>query len=222
MRLPVLTAFMICWGLLGSAAAADPKLDSVKAIPDGLNKDVAAMVSPQGHRVVVDGGAVCSVWFVKELPLKDKFKPSLSVKYPFVPGELLGVLQIETKSKFTDFRGQEMKAGVFTLRYGQQPEDGNHVGTSDLSDFLLAIPAAADSDPKPIKLLDSLTKSSAKASGSTHPAIFSLLPADKVPEAATLTHDGEKHHTILTAALNGKGLEKKIPLRMIVIGKSDH
>ena len=46
---------------------------------------------------------------------------------------------------FTDFRGQEIKKGVYTLRYGQQPEDGNHIGTSELADFLLAIPAGVDS-----------------------------------------------------------------------------
>ena len=219
MRLPVLTVFVICVGLSARAVAADPKLDSVQAIPDGLSKDVAALLSPQGHRVVVDGAAVCSVWFVKELPLKDKFKPSLSVKYPFVPGELLGALRIETKSKFTDFRGQEMKSGVFTLRYGQQPEDGNHVGTSDLADFLLAIPAAVDTDPKPIEKFDALSQRSAKTAGSTHPAIFSLLPSEKPVEKPTLTHNAAKEHTILSTTIAAKG-GAKVALRMVVIGKS--
>ena len=176
MRLATLTFVIISCGWLTQAAAADPKLEAVKTLPDGLSNEVAAIIAPVGNRVAIDGAGVCSVWFAKELPLKDNFKPSLSVKYPFSPGELIGVLRIESKSKYTDFRGQELKPGVYTLRYGQQPEDGNHVGSSDLADFLLAVPAAADADPKPIKMFESLNKSSAKASGSTHPAIFSLLP----------------------------------------------
>ncbi len=222
MRLSALSIALSVLLLAAHASAADPKLEAVNALPEGLNKEIAAVVQAKGQRVISDVGPVCSVWLVKEVPMKEGFKPSLSVKYPFAAGELLGVLQVEAKSKFTDFRGQEMKTGVYTLRYGQQPEDGNHVGTSDLADFLLAIPASADTDPKPISGFDPLTKRSAKASGSTHPAIFSLMPADKSTDVATLTHDKGKHHSILTTTLSGKGSGNKVALRMVVIGKSDH
>ena len=117
------------------------------------------------------------------------------------------------------FRSQEIKAGVYTLRYGQQPEDGNHVGTSDLADFLLALPAAVDTDPKPIGKFDALSKQSAKTAGSTHPAIYSLLPSDKPVEKPTLTHNSAKEHTMLSTTIAAKG-GSKVSLRMVVIGKS--
>ncbi len=198
---------------------AEDKLEAVAALPEGLSKEISAVVDANGQKVVGKDGAVCSVWLVKEVPMRANFKPTLSVKYPFAPGELIGVLQVQAKSKYTDFRGQEIKAGVYTLRYGQQPEDGNHVGTSDLADFLLAIPAAVDTDPKPIEKFDALSQRSAKTAGSTHPAIYSLLPSDKPIEKPTLTHNSAKEHTMLSTTIAAKG-GSKVSLRMVVIGKS--
>lgn len=206
------------WSSTGSVRA-DGKLEDVAGLPEGLSKEVAALVDANGQRVIEKGSAVCAVWLVKEVPTKTNFKPTLSVKYPFAPGELLGVLQVQAKSKYTDFRGQEIKAGVYTLRYGQQPEDGNHVGTSDLADFLLAIPAAVDTDPKPIAVFKALSERSAKTAGSTHPAIFSLLPSEKPVEKPTLTHNAAKEHTMLSTTISAKG-GTKVALRMVVIGKS--
>lgn len=205
--------------LSASSARADAKLEEIAGLPDGLSKEVAAVVDLKGQRVTADGSPVCSVWLVKEVPTKANFRPTLSVKYPFAPGELIGVLQVQAKSKYTDFRGQEIKAGVYTLRYGQQPEDGNHVGTSDLADFLLAIPAAMDTDPKPIDKFDALSQKSAKTAGSTHPAIYSLLPSDKPVEKPTLTHNSAKEHTMLSTTITAKG-GSKVALRIVVIGKS--
>lgn len=221
MRLRMIVAVVMSaalWSLAGSVQA-ESKLEAVAALPEGLSKEIAAVIDAKGQKVVGKEGAVCSVWLVKEVPMKTNFKPTLNVKYPFAPGELIGVLQVQAKSKYTDFRGQEIKPGVFTLRYGQQPEDGNHVGTSDLADFLLAIPASVDTDPNPIAAFKALSERSAKTAGSTHPAIFSLLPGEKPVEKPTLTHDGDKDHTMLSAVLSAKG-GTKIALRMVVIGKS--
>ena len=221
MRLRNLVAAVVSaalWSIAGSVQA-ESKLEEITALPEGVSKEIAALVDPQGQTVVGKDGAVCSVWMVKEVPTKANFKPTLNVKYPFAPGELIGVLQVQAKKKYTDFRGQEIKPGVFTLRYGQQPEDGNHVGTSDLSDFLLAIPTAVDTDPKPIGPFKTLAERSAKTAGSTHPAIFSLLPGEKPVEKPTLTHDGDKDHTMLSVVLPAKG-GTKIALRLVVIGKS--
>lgn len=209
---------MVAWVSVGFALAAS-KLEPVSVLPDGLSKEIAAALDSKGLRMVGEEGPVCTIWLVKEVPTKPDFKPTLSVKYPLAPGELLGVLQVQSKGKFTDFRGQEIKAGVYTLRYGQQPEDGNHVGTSDLADFLLALPAAIDTDPKPIGMFDTLSQRSAKSAGSTHPAIFSLLPTEKPTDQPQLTHDADKDHTILSTVLSGKG-GQRVPLRLVVIGKS--
>lgn len=197
------------------------KLETVKSAPAGLSKAVAGLLNAEGHRVSGVKGTVCDVWLVKSLAVQPNFKPSLSTKYPLAAGQLIGALHVAKGQTYTDFRGQELKPGTYTLRYGKQPEDGNHIGTSELADFLLALPAKLDTDPKTINLVDMLHKRSAKSSGGTHPAIFSLLPG-KADEKAGLTHNEDKEFWILTAVVDGKAKDKavKVPMRIVVIGKS--
>ncbi len=205
---------------LFAGASADNSLSKVAGLPAGLAAGVGAGLNPEGFAVKSGSDAVCEVWLLKDLPVKAGFKPTLNVKYPFTPGQLVGVLRVGDKVEFTDYRGQAVKAGVYTLRYGQQPQDGNHIGTSELSDFLLAIPAANDTDPKPIVGPEKLHKASAKSAGANHPAIFSLLPAEEPVSAASLTKD-DNNRWILGVPAQATAGGKKVPLslRLIVIGK---
>jgi len=200
--------------------AAEGKVTAVAAPPAGVSDAVKGMLNPAGQQVSVDGAAVCTVWLAKGLAVKDGFKPSSTVKYPFTPGQLIGAMLVEKKAEFTDFRGQEVAAGAYTLRYGQQPVDGNHVGTSELYDFLLAIPAATDADPTPVKSPEDLFKRSAKTAGSNHPAIYSLLPPAADVKAASVEHDAGKEQWILNLVGQDAG-EKPLPIKLIVVGKSE-
>ena len=133
-----LGAFCVVLGWASSLVAADGKLVPVDKVPAGISEKVASALNPAGQQVVIDGKTTCTVWLVKDLPVKADFKPTLAIKYPLTQGQLIGVMEVVKKSEFTDFRGQDVAVGVYTLRDGQQPVDGNHVGTSALSDFLLA------------------------------------------------------------------------------------
>ncbi len=218
-------AAVFCFTLLTAAimAADDGKLTAVEKVPAGVADKVAAALNPSGQQIAVGGAVIGSVWLVKQLDAKADFKPSLSVKYPLTPGQLVGAIEIVKKSEFTDFRGQDVAAGVYTLRYGQQPVDGNHVGTSDLADFLLAIPAKLDTDPALLKMSEVLHKLSAKTAGSNHPAIFSLLPPKADEKTPTLTHDSGKHFWILSLTADGKSGNAaiKVPLRVVIVGVSE-
>ena len=216
-----LTTFALAAVLL-SAAAHTHKLEAVDKLPEGLAKPIADQLDPAGQQVVGANGAVVTVWLAKGVEVKADFKPSLSVKYPFAPGQLIGAIRVAESGGATDFRGQEIAAGVYTLRYGQQPQDGNHLGTSELADFLLALPADEDKDAKPITSFDDLSEKSAKSAGSTHPAIFSLLPAEKGGKAS-LTHDEGSEFWILNLTASGKagGKAVEVPIRMVVIGVSE-
>ncbi len=221
--LAILVALLIPAGLLlATAAAPTHKLGRAKALPKGVAPAIAAQLNAVGFQIAGPKGPVCAIWLVKNVPIRDKFKPTLSVKYPFTPGQLVGLLQVQDKSGYTDFRGQEMKPGLYTLRYGQQPEDGNHVGTSDLADFLLGLPAAKDTDPKPIFGFDELSQKSAGASGTTHPAIFSMLPAEKPIKTATISHDEDHDFWILNVSTPAKAKTRstKLNLRFIAIGRT--
>ncbi len=218
--------FLVICGLascLAASAAADDqlKLTTVDTLPDGLNEKISALLSSQGTVVSGQDGPVCTVWLAKSWDLKPKFKPTLTVKYPLSPGQLVGALEVHAGS-FSDFRGQPVKSGVYTLRYGQQPTDGNHVGTSELSDFLLALPAAQDADPAVMKVKP-LHKQSAKATGSNHPAIFSLLPPDEKAETPVVQHDEAKELWLLLLTGVGKqgDADAAVPIKLVILGKSE-
>ena len=205
------------------AAADDGKLTVVEKSPAGVAEKMVAALNSRGQQIEAGGSVIGSVWLVKQLDAKADFKPSLAVKYPLTPGQLVGVIEVVKKSEFTDFRGQDVAAGVYTLRYGQQPVDGNHVGTSDLADFLLAIPAKLDTDPALLKMSEAMHKLSAKTAGSNHPAIFSLLPPKADEKTPTLTHDTGKHFWILSLIADGKAGDAaiKVPLRVVIVGVSE-
>jgi hypothetical protein len=202
------------------SAAEDNKLTTVTKGPEGLPPKIAALVDPQGFRVQSAEGPVCDVWLLKAVAMKPGFKQSLNVKYPFQTGELVGVLRVGDKGEYTDFRGQPVKAGVYTLRYGQQPQDGNHIGTSDVYDFLVALPAATDPDPKPFVPPDKLHKASSKSVGTNHPAIFSLLAVESPITSPTLTKE-ENDRWVLGVPLHGEanGKQETLSLRVVVVGK---
>ncbi|HVW02547.1 MAG TPA: hypothetical protein VHB77_19480, partial [Planctomycetaceae bacterium] len=152
----------------GSASAADLKLEEIKGAPEGLPEAFASLLAPTGVRVKGDK-VICEIWLVKELATKDGFKPTLTVKYPLTPGTLVGAIRIPIASAEADYKGQEIPMGTYTLRYGQQPQDGNHLGTSEFSDFVLACSLESDKDPKPVDKVQTLFKMSAKAAGTSHP-----------------------------------------------------
>lgn len=207
-----------------AAHAADPKVESLKEGPTGLSPAVTAALSETALRVSGPNGPVCDVWLTKEVPLNPNFKSSLQIKYPFQPGQLIGAIRFPARSTPTDFRGQELKPGIYTLRYGLQPSDGNHVGTSEIRDFLVACPPKEDADPKPIEDFKALAKLSAAAPGTAHPAIFPLLePADKPVAAPAAKHDAEKDLLILETNASGKAgaAAAPTPIRLVVFGKGE-
>jgi hypothetical protein len=203
--------------LLGTtpAVADDYQLAKVTALPEGVPTELQQVLSPQGQQVTGSSGPVCEFWFAKSFEVREGFTPTLSVKYPLVPGSFVGLLRVVRPEEFTDFRGQELLEGIYTLRYGQQPEDGNHIGTSELADFLLAIPMEQDTSTKIIDSADDVNSKSAEAAGTTHPAIFSLLPIEQAADAPSLAHDEKQEFWILQIGTDGT---RKTGLRMVVIG----
>ena len=215
-------ALFLSLSMISASHAATFTLKTIDGLPEGISSDVAGVLNPQGYEISGEKGAAAKIWLTQSSPIKAEFKPTLSVKYPFETGEFLGAMEVIKGTKFTDFRGQTVKPGVYTLRYGKQPVDGNHVGTSELADFILALPASQDEDPKPIGKPKDLTKKSAKSVSSNHPAIFSLQPAEEAPEAAELVHEEKDEFWILHIAATGSVNDEKkpVPLRLVVIGHS--
>ena len=212
--LAALAAIML-WGQL-ALAADEYRIETFEDGPpaDDLAAEVVEKLEPTGFKVVnEDGKSVAEIWLAKELAVKEGFAPTLSVLYPLEPGSLVGALTFPRKG--ADFRGQEIPRGTYTLRYGQQPVDGNHIGTFDTRDFLLLLPAEADRDPATKPGTDFFV-TSAEAAESTHPAIMPLLKPSE-GEAPAMRHIEEPEWW--AARLTGNG--GKVPLELIVVGTAD-
>ena len=93
-------------------------------------------------------------------------------------GESTLVGAVRFPDVWSDYRKQKIKAGVYTLRMGWQPMDGDHMGTAPFNEFCLLAPAAKDqsADHMPAKALHEL---SAAAVGSSHPGVMLLFPNPK-------------------------------------------
>ena len=203
---------------------ADFKVEELKEAPAGLAEPIQKLINPTGWRISGKEGVVCDVWFLKEVSLKPKFKPTDRVKYPFMAGELIGAIRFPEKNERGDFRGQNIAPGTYTLRYGLQPDDGNHLGTSEVRDFLLCCPTKDDVDPKRVTPIKALFKLSAKAAGTTHPAVFQMQPPPETPaDAPSAELHGEQKHLVVQLNLDGKSGDKqvKVPLQFVAIGKSE-
>lgn len=203
-------------------AADDYRVEAIEAAPpaDDLAPAIAERVSQAGFKVVSGKSKVlCEVWPVSAWDVEPDFKPTGSVNYPFKFGELLGVVRFARTSG--DFRGQKIRKGLYTMRYGLQPQDGNHVGTSDTRDFVVLVPAADDTDAAPVakeKLFDDSTN----ASGTAHPAILSVLPASGEGKPPRLVRHEDRDLWAVDFA--GKTAEggKELLVELVVVGQSAH
>jgi hypothetical protein len=202
--LALLAAAFISFPLL----AADHKVEKLDepAPKEGLAPEIAALLSPTGFKVVRgESRVVCEVWLCKEWPVKDA-KVGGDVLYPFQPGQVMGVARFPRKA--SDFREQDVPAGLYTLRYGLQPVDGAHVGTSPTRDFLLLTPAEKDTSADIIADFKVLSKLSAQTTGANHPAILSLQRLGDAKEPLAIRHREEEDWWIVRFTGQTKAGEK--------------
>jgi hypothetical protein len=124
----------------------------------------------------------------------------------------LGVLRFPSAG--ADRRGQTIKPGVYTLRYGLYPVNGDHQGAAPQRDFAVLTPIAEDKDPNSTPAFDDLMAMSRKASGTPHPAVLSLEPPAAGSSAPSLNKEGEKDWS-LSFKLGDT------PMAIILVGKAE-
>ncbi len=160
------------------AIAAEPKFTAKverTEPPAKLAEPIRKLLDPQAL-VVRDGETVVMrVWFRTEIPAKaTEEQVKNGITYREIPeGTLVGAL--EFPANFTDFRKQELAAGVYTLRFAVQPDIGDHTDTSPHPDFCLICPAADDKSGEPVEKKD-LIELSSKVNEGRHPAVLLLWP----------------------------------------------
>jgi hypothetical protein len=187
--------------------------------PQELAEPIRALLDAQTLQVLdAKGMPVCEVWVRKELPSKatpEQVKNGLTYREL---DESLVIGAIRFDQTFTDFRKQKIKPGVYTLRLGFQPMDGDHMGTAPYQEFCLVSPAKADEKPDLMETKE-LREMSAKSTGTAHPSVMLLFPNEK-PDNTPKIED--KSNDIFVATfkrpVNANGEKTAIGFALTVAG----
>ena len=164
-------------GLLAAALAFgndQPTLGAADgAPPEGVSDEIRAVVGAEGVRATLGSGVNLDFWLRTEQPAGANTNPAATFPDLSV-GTLVGVVRID--GPWSDYKGNPIEPNVFTMRYGNRPEDGNHMGVSVHLDFVLLVPVAEDTTVDVEWGQDDLNIMSFAATGIGHPAVMSLAP----------------------------------------------
>lgn len=208
----------ITLALLASAASAQSyKLESsASPAPSDLAGPIRDALSGNALSVSGPSGALCEIWLAKTVQAATTPDTSLGVNFGGIAqGALVGAVKFDAAGG--DYRGQPIKPGVYTLRYMLQPVDGNHQGVSPYRDYLLAVPAAADTSAGAVTT-DDLFKLSRKAAGTGHPSVWSLVPADSAP--ATLPAIAHQSDGDLWVVYFQAPLATPLKIGLVIVGRA--
>ncbi len=208
--------------LLPLAVFAAPPTYKVEKIGVCASAEVSdamkSVLQPDGLRLSAESGPISEVWLRKAVPMK---AGSTTPDYSSInTGDFVGV--IVYLKDMGDYRGQNVKAGTYTMRYQTMPMDGNHMGVSPTSDYVLLVPAGLDKDPSATIEYQTLLDLSRKASGTGHPApLYLVAPAAGGNPSLRDTGDGHWALDLKTKALPAGGAEIDFPLAIVLIGKGE-
>ena len=184
----LLLAATAVFGQFKVQPAGDPPTEAAAPVLAAMNKAGSKIVANSGSTIV-------EVWLRSTMPSGPNTGES-SVSLPTIPpGAMLGIVRFPAKG--SDRRGQTIAPGVYTVRYGNYPVNGNHQGVAPQRDFLLLVPAALDKSVDPISDFDALLDLSRKASGTAHPGVLSFWKAD-ADQKPGFEKQGEKDWVLST------------------------
>lgn len=190
-----------------------------KAPPAALAADLRAVLSEEGFRVLNGAGKThAEFWLRKNTPASEKPSgPKGAVQYPFLTaGELLGALEYFEEGH--DYRDQSIAKGVYTVRYGLQPVNGDHLGVSVFRDYVLLLPSSKDTTLE-VLAKKPLEERSAESAGTSHPAVFLLVAPPANTKAPAIVRDEEKDTwgAVVPLQLQIKGTQGTTPIDVQVI-----
>lgn len=179
------------------AGAEDLTLKTAEApVPDGISDAIGALLQEEALQLTAGDEVAFSFWLRKEFPLSDAPEDPKSALEKIPPTALIGAVEV-VADEHRDYRDDEIYPGVYTMRFGLQPEDGNHLGTSEYSFFAVLVPASMDEDPDGLSDHEEMVEASGEDTATAHPVILSLRPVN-VPggETPKLNEPVEEHKSL--------------------------
>jgi hypothetical protein len=191
LRETFMLALRTCVGLglaflagVAQAQSLTPSAQPTQA-PAELSAGIKGELQKSGFKVAA-GETTLEFWWVTAIKMTADGEGWDNVE----SGTLVGALRVT--GAYKEIRGKPVNPGVYTLRYGQQPQNGDHLGISQFREFLLLSPAAVDQDPKTTGF-DGVVALSKQTIGTAHPAALSLDPP-VATEAVFSAYSNEQGH----------------------------
>ena len=190
------------------------RVDKLLPVVDNMPRSVIDAVEDSGYAVKLDGKPFAQIWLAKSVP--DAATSNTSAVYPqLAKGTFLGVVVFNETVK--DFRGQPIKPYLYSMRYDLLPSDGNHMGAAAQPDFVLLLYISSGGPPSKVASESEMLSGSRAASGTNHPATFSLVPADAVKEFPSVFKN-DVGFDVFAAKLNVGG--KPMPIAIVLRGQA--
>ena len=188
-------------GIAGTLMAADFQASTGgSAPPEGLPAGMADMIEAQAISAKGPDGKIAVEFWPRKAAFDGDLVSGFGIRFESMPeGAFLGVVRFPESG--SDFREQGVKPGVYSMRYGLHPEDGNHMGAAASRDFALLSRAEADTEPAKNLAFEPLTQLSISSSGNPHPTILRLELPDGAESGRIWQNDME--HWVLDLAIPG-------------------
>ena len=198
----------------GSAASLTLKAVD-KEPPKELDPSIAAKLQKSAIQLLDGDKPAYEFWFVSELPLTVKPGPPAKALDAVKQATLIGAVSIPKALR--DYRDDELAAGVYTMRLALQPQDGNHLGTSEFNWFAVLVAAKIDTKPDGITDYKPLVKASSRETATDHPVILSLRPPSSPDGDAPKLCEPAAEHKSVRVKVPAKLGDEKITLVFEVV-----
>jgi hypothetical protein len=204
------------------ANAADLALKVVdKEPPKEIDASIRGRLQSKAVELLDGDKPVFEFWFSAEVPLQSKPVSVSKALDAIRQTTLLGAVRVSSNQR--DYRDDDLSAGVYTMRFALQPQDGNHLGTSEFPYFAALTPAKIDTKPDGIADYKSLVKASSKETSTDHPVILSLRPAaSDAGESPALNDPAPDHKSIRlkVPAKAGDSEKSSVVFELVYKGKA--
>lgn len=187
-----------------------------KPPPGEIAADITALLQPQALQVIQGDKPVLELWLAKEVALQSKPASPAAALDAVKQASVLGAVAVPSARR--DYRDDEVPAGVYTMRFALQPQDGNHSGSAEFPYFGVLVPAKLDTKPDGIKDYKELMKASSKETSTDHPMVLSLRPATSTEGPAVKLNTPAPEHKSVRVKVPAKD-PKEIAFEIVFEGK---
>jgi hypothetical protein len=210
------------------AIAQDEKKFTIKTATTEPPKEVDAAIRKLLEAKSIQffdsaGTPVAELWFCKLLGAEatpEQLKNGITYR-ELKETTVVGVVRFE--QNWHDYRKQKVKAGVYTMRLGFQPGDGDHAGKSKYTEFLVLSAAAKDTKADLITA-KGLVDMSMKSIEASHPGVLMLFPNNKPAAAPQLASEslGNVHWILnLACPVEAAGKRAMLGFGVTLVGEGD-